>query len=86
MLVSGGYREYKKGVEMTGLENIDDSLLFHAGTRYDGDKITTNGGRVLSITSFGKDIKEAIGKSLNSAEKINFKGKYYRKDIGLDLL
>ena len=87
MLVSGGYPgEYKKGVEMTGLENIDDSLLFHAGTRYDGDKITTNGGRVLSITSFGKDIKEAIGKSLNSAEKINFKGKYYRKDIGLDLL
>ena len=87
MLVSGGYpEEYKKGVEMTGLENIDGSLLFHAGTKRDGNKITTNGGRVLSITSFGKDIKEAINKSLNNAEKINFEGKYYRKDIGLDLL
>ena len=87
MLVSGGYpEEYKKGVEMTGLENIDGSLLFHAGTKRDGNKITTNGGRVLSITSFGKDIKEAINKSLNNADKINFEGKYYRKDIGLDLL
>jgi len=87
MLVSGGYPgEYKKGVEMTGLENIDGSLLFHAGTKRDGNKITTNGGRVLSITSFGKDVKEAINKSLNNADKINFKGKYYRKDIGLDLL
>ena len=87
MLVSGGYpEEYKKGVEMTGLENIDGSLLFHAGTKRDGNKITTNGGRVLSITSFGKDVKEAINKSLNNADKINFEGKYYRKDIGLDLL
>ena len=87
MLVSGGYpEEYKKGVEMSGLENIDGSLLFHAGTKCDGNKITTNGGRVLSITSFGKDIKEAINKSLNNADKIYFEGKYYRKDIGLDLL
>lgn len=87
MLVSGGYpEEYKKGVEMSGLENIDDSLLFHAGTKCDGNKITTNGGRVLSITSFGKDVKEAINKSLNNADKIYFEGKYYRKDIGLDLL
>ena len=87
MLVSGGYpEEYKKGVEMSGLENIDGSLLFHAGTKCDGNKITTNGGRVLSITSFGKDVKEAINKSLNNADKIYFEGKYYRKDIGLDLL
>ena len=87
MLVSGGYpEEYKKGFEITGLENIVESLLFHAGTKYDNNKITTSGGRILSITSFGKDIKEAMNKSLNNAEKINFEGKYYRKDIGLDLL
>ena len=71
---------------MSGLENIDGRLLFHAGTKCDGNKITTNGGRVLSITSFGKDVKEAINKSLNNADKIYFEGKYYRKDIGLDLL
>ena len=87
MLVSGGYPEkYKTDFEITGLSNIDDSILFHAGTKYDDDKITTNGGRVLSITSFGKEIKEAVSKSLNNAKKINFEKKYYRKDIGFDLL
>ena len=86
MLVSGGYPEsYKKGIEMTGFENVEDSILFHAGTKKDGNKIHTDGGRVLSITSFGKDIDEAISKSFKNAEKIQFDGKYFRKDIGFDL-
>ena len=87
MLVSDGYPEdYKKGKEMTGFENVDGSLLFHAGTKNDEEKIVTNGGRVLDVTSFGKDIDEAVNKSFDNAKKINFNGKYYRKDIGFDLL
>ncbi len=87
MLVSSGYPEgYKKGKEMTGFENVDGSLLFHAGTKNDEEKIVTNGGRVLAVTSFGKDIDEAVNKSFDNATKINFNGKYYRKDIGFDLL
>ncbi|MBT6809279.1 MAG: phosphoribosylamine--glycine ligase [Flavobacteriales bacterium] len=87
MLVSSGYPEdYKKGKEMTGFENVDGSLLFHAGTKNDEEKIVTNGGRVLAVTSFGKDIDEAVNKSFDNAKKINFNGKYYRKDIGYDLL
>ena len=86
MLVSEGYPEnYKKNIEMTGFEDIKDSLLFHAGTKNNGDKISTNGGRVLAITSFGKNLEEAVSKSLENAEKIQFDGKYYRKDIGFDL-
>ena len=86
MLVSEGYPEsYKKGIEMKGFESVEDSILFHAGTKNYGNKICTNGGRVLSITSFGKDIDEAVSKSFENAEKIQFDGKYYRKDIGLDL-
>ena len=86
MLVSGGYPEnYKKDVEMTGFEDIEGSVLFHAGTKKEGGKISTNGGRVLAITSFGKDIEEAVSKSFENAEKIKFDGKYYRKDIGFDL-
>ena len=87
MLVSSGYPEgYKKGKEMTGFENVDGSLLFHAGTKNYEEKIVTNGGRVLAVTSFGKDIDEAVNKSFDNATKINFNGKYYRKDIGFDLL
>ena len=86
MLVSEGYPEsYKKGVEMTGFEDVEDSTLFHSGTKSEGEKIFTNGGRVLAITSFGKDIEEAVNKSFENAEKIQFDGKYYRKDIGFDL-
>ena len=86
MMVSGGYPEsYEKGKEMSGFEDVEDSLLFHSGTKNDGDKVVTNGGRVLAITSFGKDINEAVNKSFKNAEKINFEGKYYRKDIGFDL-
>ena len=86
MLVSGGYPEnYKKGKEIRGFNQVKGSLIFHAGTRVSDHKILTNGGRVLAITSFGNDIKEAINKSFTNAEKINFEGKYYRKDIGFDL-
>ena len=86
MLVSGGYPEkYKKGKEITGFNQVEESLVFHAGTKISNDKVLTDGGRVLAITSFGNDIEEAINKSFLNAEKINFEGKYYRKDIGFDL-
>ena len=85
MLVSKGYpREYQKGKEISGLESIKESLVFHAGTSND-ECIRTNGGRVLALTSFGEQMKSALKKSLESAEKISFDGKYYRKDIGFDL-
>ena len=86
MLVSGGYPEsYEKGKEINGFDEVEDSILFHSGTITKDDKIVTNGGRVMSITSFGQDINKAVNKSLQNAEKIDFKGKYYRKDIGFDL-
>ncbi len=86
MLVAGGYPEdYHKGDEITGLDTIADSVLFHAGTKRENDKIVTNGGRVIAISSFGKEMKEALQKSFQNAEKVQFKGKYYRKDIGFDL-
>ena len=85
MLVSKGYpREYQKGKEISGIESIKESLVFHAGTSNDGC-VRTNGGRVLALTSFGEQMKNALKKSLESAEKISFDGKYYRKDIGFDL-
>ena len=86
MLVSGGYPEsYEKGKEINGFDEVEGSILFHSGTITKDDKIVTNGGRVMSITSFGQDIDKAVNKSLQNAEKIDFKGKYYRKDIGFDL-
>ena len=86
MLVSSGYPgSYEKGKEMTGFNEVKDSVMFHAGTKNSNDKVLTNGGRVLSITSFGNNIDEALDKSFTNAEKINFEGKYYRKDIGFDL-
>ena len=86
MLVSGGYPgSYEKGKEMTGFNEVKDSIIFHAGTKNSNDRILTNGGRVLAITSFGNNIDEALNKSFTNAEKINFEGKYYRKDIGFDL-
>lgn len=87
MLVSGGYPEdYEKGFEISGLENIQDSLVFHAGTKVENGKIVTNGGRVLAITSFGDDFQEAIKKSYQNIDKLHFDKMYFRKDIGLDLL
>ena len=85
MLVSGGYPQaYKKGVEISGIELVKNSLVFHAGTKND-DCIKTNGGRVLALTSFAETTEKALAKSLESAELISFEGKYYRKDIGFDL-
>ena len=86
MLVSGGYPEaYEKGKAISGTEDIKESLVFHAGTKKENEQLRTSGGRVIALTSFGENIEEALTKSFASAEKISFKGKYYRKDIGFDL-
>lgn len=86
MLVSGGYpEEYEKNKEISGLNDAKDSIIFHAGTKLENGRIYTNGGRVLAVSSFGKDMNDALQKSYNNAEKISFEGKYYRKDIGFDL-
>lgn len=85
IVASGGYPEdYQKGKEITGLDKVEDSIAFHAGTKADGDKILTNGGRVLAVTSYGNNIQEAVAKSNAAIEQIDFEGKYYRKDIGYE--
>ena len=87
MVVSGGYpEEYDKGFEISGLKKIQDSIAFHAGTKLDNNKVVTNGGRVIAITSFGDNFQEAIKKSYQNIEKLHFDKMYYRKDIGFDLL
>ena len=88
-LVSGGYPEsYKKGMEISGLDKTENSILFHAGTTKDkeSDNIKTNGGRVIAISSFGDTMEEALEKSYKNAEIVNFDGKYYRRDLGRDLM
>ena len=86
MLVSGGYPEdYEKGKIISGLENIKDSIIFHAGTKQVNNEIVSNGGRVLAVTSFGNNFDEAIKKSYQNIEKLHFDKIYYRKDIGKDL-
>ena len=86
MLVSGGYPEdYEKGKIISGIENIKDALVFHAGTKTENGTIVTNGGRVLAITCFGNDYAEAIKKSYQNIEKLHFDKMYFRKDIGFDL-
>ena len=86
-LVSGGYPEdFVKGYEINGLEQITDSKVYHAGTKNEDGIVQTNGGRVLAITSTGNSIQEALTTSMKNAEIIQFTDKYYRKDIGLDLL
>ncbi len=86
MLVSGGYPgDYEKGKVISGLDSVSDSIVFHAGTIEDKNTITTNGGRVLAVSSYGNSKEEALNKSFANAEKICFDGKYYRKDIGFDL-
>jgi phosphoribosylamine--glycine ligase len=87
MLVSGGYPEtYEKNKEITGFENIDESIVFHAGTTTVDAKVVTSGGRVMAITSLGNTIEEALEKSYRSIDKIHFKQMNYRKDIGFDLI
>ena len=86
MLVSGGYpQKYNKGYEIINSENCEGSIVFHAGTKNDEGIVKTNGGRVIAVTSFGKTLEDALTKSNKNAEKINFQGKNYRKDIGFDL-
>ena len=86
MLVSGGYPEaYEKGKEITGLDKVENSIVFHAGANNSDGKIVTSGGRVMSITSFGPDFKSALKTSYKSIELIKFEGMNYRKDIGFDL-
>lgn len=85
MLVAAGYPDaYEKGKVMTGFSDVDGSILFHAGTAGKGTDIVSNGGRVLAITSYGATIKDALEQSYHNAEKVNFEGKYYRKDIGYE--
>jgi len=86
MVVSGGYPEdYEKGKEITGIDNITDSIVFHAGTKLENEKVVTNGGRVLAVTSYGNSFEEAIKKSYQSIDKLQFDKMYYRTDIGFDL-
>lgn len=86
MLVSGGYPQtYTKGYEITGLDKIEDSVVFHAGTKMQNGKVVTNGGRVIAVSSYGKDKSEALQNSFTQAQKIEFTDKYFRRDIGQDL-
>lgn len=86
MMVSGGYpEEYQKGKIIEGLDNVQDSSVFHAGTTVVNGNVVTAGGRVLTVTSFGNNMKEALQISYKNISKINFENSYYRKDIGFDL-
>jgi phosphoribosylamine--glycine ligase len=85
IVASGGYPEhYEKGKEITGLETVKDSIVFHAGTKADKGKVLTSGGRVLAVSSYGKTIQEAVSVSNSSIQKIHFEGMYYRRDIGYE--
>jgi phosphoribosylamine--glycine ligase len=93
MLVSGGYPEaYKKGYPITGIDQVSGSIVFHAGTAFDTPhstlhtpQVVTNGGRVIAVSSYGKDKAEALQKSFTEAQKIQFTDRYFRRDIGADL-
>ena len=86
MVVSGGYpEEFEKGKVITGLENITDSIVFHAGTKLENNQVVSNGGRVLTVTSYGDNFEEAIKKSYQNIAKLNFDKMYFRRDIGNDL-
>ena len=86
VLVSGGYPEkYQKNLQIHGLNDVKNSLVFHAGSKYENGNIYTNGGRVLAITSLDQNLELALKSSYESASKISFEGMYYRKDIGFDL-
>ena len=86
MLVSGGYpQKYVKGYPISGLDETGDSIVFHSGTKRENDRIITAGGRVLAVTSYGKNKEDALKKSFEIAQKIQFQDKYFRKDIGQDI-
>ena len=86
MLVSGGYPQaYKKGYTIGGLDQVEGSIVFHAGTTLVDNKVVTDGGRVMAVSSYGKDKEEALRKSFTEAQKISFKDMYFRRDIGQDL-
>ena len=86
MMVSGGYPgSYEKGFTITGIDEVEDSIVFHAGTDCKDGQVVTSGGRVIAVSSYGSTKAEALAKSMQEAQKIQFEGKYYRKDIGQDL-
>lgn len=86
MMVAGGYPgSYAKGTPMSGFDKVEGSLLFHAGTRHDGDRVVTNGGRVIAVTSLGATKDEAIARCYANVDRIEYDGRYFRRDIGRDL-
>lgn len=86
MMVSGGYPgSYENGFAISGIEDVEGSIVFHAGTAVKDGQVVTNGGRVIAVSSYGKDKAEALTKSFTEAQKIQFQGKYFRRDIGADL-
>lgn len=86
MLVSGGYpQEYKKGYPISGIDKVEGSIVFHAGTALNDGNVVTNGGRVIAVSSYGANKEEALQKSFDEAQKITFTDKYFRRDIGKDL-
>ena len=86
MLVSGGYPgTYRKGLVISGIDSVDGSMVFHAGTTVKDGNVVTNGGRVIAVSSYGQSLSEALEKSMGEAAKIEFEGKYFRRDIGQDL-